>query len=201
MLFPPPLGPISATVSPGAIVSETSESARAGRSGIRERDGLEPDRGLADARGLLRARDDRHRLLDQPEQPVGDRDAVGARVEPGCEVAQRQVELGRQHEHRQRGLEGDPAVDEPHADRDGDERDAERRGELEHRAGEEREAERAHRRAAVLVADLLDPRGLRLASVEGPQRRQPADDVEEVGREERHRLPALPGAAARSPGR
>ena len=130
------------------------------------------------------------------EQPIGDGGSVRARVESRREVAQRQVELGRQHEHRQRGLERDPAVDEPHADRHGDERDAERRGELEHRAREEREAQRAHRRPPVLVAHLLDPRGLRLAPVEGPEGRQAADDVEEVGREERHRLPALPGAGA-----
>ena len=55
--------------------------------------------------------------------------------------------------------------------------------------------------APVLVADLLDPRGLGFAAVEGPQRGQSADDVEEVGGEERHRLPALPGARCRSRGR
>ena len=85
----------------------------------------------------------------------------------------------------------DPAVDEPHADGHGDERDAERRGQLEHGAGEERDAQRPHRRAAVAVAHLADPLGLRRAAVERAERRQPADDVEEVRREQRQRLPAL----------
>ena len=49
-----------------------------------------------------------------------------------------------------------PPPDEPNADGDGDERDAERGGELEHGAGEEADAERAHRRAPVALADLRD---------------------------------------------
>jgi hypothetical protein len=47
------------------------------------------------------------------------------------EVAQRQVELGREHEDRERGLERDPPVDEADAHDDGDERDPERRRELQ----------------------------------------------------------------------
>ena len=113
------------------------------------------------------------------------------------EVAQRQVELGREHEHRQPGLEADAALDEAHADGHGDERDAERRRELEHRPREERDAERAHRRAAVLVAHRRDLLRLRLAAVEGAKRRQAAHDVEEVRREERERLPALARALLR----
>ena len=120
---------------------------------------------------------------------------VGARVELRAHVAQRQVQLGREHEHRERRLEADAAVDEPHADRDRDERDAERRRQLEHRAGEERDAQRAHRRAAVLVGDARDLGRLRLAAVERAQRRQPAHDVEEVRGEQPQRLPALARAA------
>ena len=75
VLLPPPLGPTSATVSPGAISSETSASAAAGRSGIRRtrrtRTGSGPRAALG---GVLRARGDRDRLLDQLEQPVGDRE-------------------------------------------------------------------------------------------------------------------------------
>ena len=78
------------------------------------------------------------------------------------EIAQRQVELGCEDEHGQRRLEADPALGEPDADDDRDERDPERRRELEHRAGQERDAERPHRRAAVLVAHLGDALGLRL---------------------------------------
>ena len=50
----------------------------------------------------------------------------------GAEPAERQVELGREHEHRQARLQPEAAVDEPHADGHGDERDAERRRQLEH---------------------------------------------------------------------
>ena len=164
---------------------------------IGEGDALEPDRRAARARRMPGPGRDRRRLLDQAEQPLGDGEPVGARVVPGGEIPQRQVELRREHEHRQRGLEPDVAVDEAHAHRDRDERDAERRGELEHRPGEERDPERPHRGPPVVVAHLLDPLGLRLASVEGAQRRQAAHDVEEVRREQRQRLPALP----RVPGR
>ena len=120
-------------------------------------------------------------MLDQPEQALGDRGPVGARVEPGGEVAERKVELGCEDEDCQRGLKGDAALDEPDADRDGDERNAERGCELEHGSRQEREAQRPHRRRAVLVACPLDPLDLRLAAIERPQRRQAANDIEEVG--------------------
>ena len=178
MLLPPPLSPTSATVSPGSSSRSTDSSTGTSRPGYANETSLEPDRRVARARREAGAGGDRGRLLDQPEQPLGDGEPVGARVVLRGEVPQRQVELGREHEHRERGLEADVAVDEPHADGDRDQRDADRRGQLEHRAGEERDPQRPHRRAAVLVADLLDPLGLRLAAVEGAQRRQPAHDVE-----------------------
>ena len=112
-------------------------------------------------------------------------------MEPGAELAQRQVELGREHEHRQPGLQPEPAADEAHADGDRDERDAERRRQLQHRARQEADAQRPHRRAPVAVADRRKRRRLLAAAVERPQRRQPADDVEEVRREQPQRLPAL----------
>ena len=107
------------------------------------------------------------------------------------EVPQRQVELGGENEHGESGLEADPSVHEPDADRDRDERDPERRRKLEHRTREEGDSQRSHRRAAIAVADRRDLVGLGLAAVERTQRRQPADDVEEVGRQEHQRLPAL----------
>ena len=70
--------------------------------------------------------------IDEREQPVGDGEAVGARVELGGEVAERQVELRREHEHGEAGLEADASLDEAHPDRDGDEGDPERRRELEY---------------------------------------------------------------------
>ena len=77
------------------------------------------------------------------------------------EVAERQVELRREHEHRERRLEADAALGQAHTDDDGDERDPERRRELQDRAREERDAKRPHRRPAVLLAHLVDARALR----------------------------------------
>ena len=108
----------------------------------------------------------------------------------GCEVPQRQVELRREHEDGQARLEAETALDQANADRHRDERDPERRRELQHRPGEKRDPERAHRGAAILVAHLRDPLRLRLGSVEGTKRRQSADDVREVAREASERTPA-----------
>ena len=113
------------------------------------------------------------------------------------EVPQWQVELRGEDEDRQRRLEADPALGESHTHDDGHERDRERRGEIEHGAREERDPECPHRRPAVLLAHLDDPFRLRLRAVERAQRGQPAHDVEEVVREERERLPALPRAPLR----
>ena len=112
-------------------------------------------------------------------------------------VTEREIELGREHEHRQTGFEADAALDEAHADGDGHERDSESCRQLEHRPREKRHAQRCHRRAAVLLAHHADLLRLRLAAVEGAKRRQAADDVEEVRREERERLPPLAGALLR----
>ena len=72
------------------------------------------------------------------------------------ELAHREVELRRQDEHRQRSLQAETAVHEPHARRDGDERDAQGRGQLEHGAGEESDAQRADRRPPIALADLVE---------------------------------------------
>ena len=141
----------------------------------------------------------RRRLLGEVEHSLRDGRAVGARVELRGEVPQRQVELRCEHEHGQRRLEADAALGEPNAHDDGDERDSQRRGQLEDGAGQERDPERSHRRAPVLLAHLDDALGLRAPAVEGAQRRQPAHDVEEVVREQRQRLPALPRTALRVP--
>ena len=115
------------------------------------------------------------------------------------EIPQRRVQLRREDEHRERRLERNRAVDETDADGDRDERDAERRRQLEHGTRQERDPQRRHRRAAVLLADLLEPLRLRLAAVERAERRQAADDVEEVRGEDRERLPPLVRALRRVP--
>ncbi len=51
VLLPPPLGPTSATVSPGGDLERDVDERRRRPVGIRERDGLEPDRRLADRLG------------------------------------------------------------------------------------------------------------------------------------------------------
>ena len=136
VLLPAPLAPTSATVSPGRELEvDAVEHERRPRR-VGERDALEAARRRAPGSAATRA----------PPAPTAGgassrssirsatASAVGARVELRAELAQRQVELGREHEHRQRRLEAEPAADEPHADRDRDERDAERRRQLEHRA-------------------------------------------------------------------
>ncbi len=199
MLFPPPLGPTSATVSPGASSSSSSSRTAPSRAGYAYET---PSKLIGPSSGLGGASEPV--LVDcdsstRPSMRVGHRPPVGARVELRREIAEREVELGREHQDRQCRLEADPALDQPDPDYDCDEGDPERRGELEHRPGQERDAKRAHGRAPVLAADFTDPLGLRAATVERAQRRQPAHDVQEVRRQQRERLPALPSAMLRVP--
>jgi hypothetical protein len=112
------------------------------------------------AAGLHRA------VLEQIEKAPRDGEAVRARVVLRGEVPQRQIELWCEHEHGQAGFEPEAPVDQADAYRHRDERDSERRGELEHRPREERDAERRHGRPAVLVAHLLEAIRLGGAAVE-----------------------------------
>ena len=80
--------------------------------------------------------------------------------------------------HGQPGLEAEDAADEPHAGRDRDERDPERRRELQHGARQEADAQRLHGRRAIALADLgqrghlvVRPGRTRAASA-GPARRR-----------------------------
>ena len=134
----------------------------------------------------------RRPVLEQVEEAARDGEPVGARVVLRREVPERQVELGREHEHRQARLEAEPALDEPDADDHGDERDAEGRGELEHgsRRGTRRGASPSSRGGSSSPTSAIRS-ACASAAVERAERRQPADDVEEVGREARERLPAL----------
>jgi hypothetical protein len=120
-------------------------------------------------------------------------------MELGAELPQRRVELRREHQHGEARLQGDPSVDEADPDRDGDEGDAQRRGQLEHGAREEADAQRRDRRAPVAIADVRERRALGAAPVVGAQRGQPADDVEEVRRQQPQREPVSPGPVLRVP--
>src|SRR5262249_8282702 len=137
--------------------------------------------------------------VDEVEQPSSDGGAVGARVELGGEVASGRVELRGQYEHSEAGLETDSAIGEANAHRDGDERHAARGGQLEHGAREERRPQRPHGRSAVTLVHGRDLLRLNTATVERAQRREAANDVGEMGREKRQRLPALASAPLRIP--
>ena len=125
----------AATVSPGRDRQLELVEHRALPRRVGERDALEPHRRLSRGLGALRvrARAGAVGVVEQLQDALGDREAVGARVELRAELAQRQVELGREHQHRQPRLQAEPAVVQAHADGDRDEGDAERRRELEHR--------------------------------------------------------------------
>ncbi len=81
-------------------------------------------------------------------------------MELGAETTQGLIQLGSEDEHCQTGLQPKAAAHEANADRDGDESDAERGRQLEHRPREEADAERPHRRPPVPLAHVGDRRRL-----------------------------------------
>ena len=139
------------------------------------------------------------RLLRELEHALGNREPVRARVVLGSEVTKWQVELRREDENGQSRLEPDAAVCQSHPHGHRHECDAKRRSHLEHGAREEGDPERFHRRAAIALARLGDQAGLRASTVERAERRQSADDVEEVCREEDERAPLSPCLPFRVP--
>ncbi len=194
MLLPVPLAPTSATVSPGSSSRSSSSRTSSGRDAYAKetrskRMGASCRVGRDQAAGA-----DGRRGLQQAQHAVGNGQAVGARVELRAELAQRCVELRRENQDRQPGLETEPTAVETNADGDRDERDAQRRRQLQHRSGEEADPQRAHRGPPVLLAHLDDRLGLSPTAVERAKGRQPAHDVEEVRREQPQRVPALPRA-------
>ena len=117
-------------------------------------------------------------------------------MEEAPQRAQRCVELGGQQQDDQARAQGQAAADQPDADGHGDQRGAEGRRQVEHRAGQERQAQHLHRAAPVLLPALGDEPGLGVRAVVGPQRGEAADDVEHVVGQARERRPPL---RARSP--
>ena len=141
------------------------------------------------ARRVLRSRG--IRSLDDGDGFPGGGQAVGARVELGGGLAQRQVGLRGEDQRDQPGAQVQVAVDQAEADPDRHHRDRQGRDELEHQGGKERDAQRAHGGAPVVAGDLADDLSLRLGPAEHLERRQPGHHVEEVVREHRQRAPAL----------
>ena len=165
---------------------------------VGERHLFDNDGSVSRARDLASAAARRSVLcIEEVEHALGDSATVCARMELRTEAAKREIELGSEHEHRQSGLEPEAPIHEAHSGGNGHQRDAQRRGKLEHRAREEADPQRLHRRCAVALAHLGQDPGLCLGTAEGPERRQPAHDVQEVQREHVQRLPPLNGALLR----
>ncbi len=129
--------------------------------------------------------------VEHLEHVVGRRHALRRGVELHADLAQRQIRLGREQQHEEADRERQRPVDEPEPDRDCDDRDRDRREELEHETREERDAEHAHRLAAVLVGDTLDGRGGTVLPAEDLEGRQALHGVGEARREALQRAPLL----------
>ena len=198
VLFPAPLSPTSATVSPGDSSRSSPSSTGPGTGRVGERHVLEPDGGECGARSHQRsAVHGRCGRVEQREHPLRHRQPVRAGVELRPQPPQRQVQLGRQDDHGQPGLEPEAAVHEPHPGRHGDERDAERGRQLEHRPGQEADAQGLHGRRAIALADLADDARLILGAAERPQRRQAPYHVEEMRGQPRAARTTARASAAR----
>ena len=101
-------------------------------------------------------------------------------MELGADPAQRPVRLGGQQQHDQRGLEVEATGGQPQPDEHGDQRDRQRRDQLEHRRRGERDLERRQGGVAVARGDHPDPVALQRGPVVGDERGKTADQVDEV---------------------
>ncbi len=167
---------------------------RPGPARVGEVDLLQPDRGRTRVgRGLWsRRHNHRRRQVDQLESPARGGQAVGRGMKLSRDRPQRQVQLRREHEHREGRPELDASIHQPDSDHGRDQGDRHRRGQLEHQRREEGDPESAHRLFAELLAGALDRLHLSSPAPVGTQRRQPAHHVEEVGAHQRQRAqPAL----------
>ena len=151
---PAPLSPTSATVSPGRSSRSSPSSTGPERAGY-ENDTRSKRTGARAGLGASRGPPGHggRRRVEQREHPLGHGQPVRAGVVLRAQPAERQVQLGREDDHGQPGLEPEAAVHEPHARRHRDERDPQRGGQLEHRPRQEADAQRLHRRRPVALAD------------------------------------------------
>ncbi|CAM5708492.1 hypothetical protein SFUMM280S_10308 [Streptomyces fumanus] len=139
-----------------------------------------PFEGKGTARGHRTAAALRFRGLQHREDVLGRRQALGRRVVLRPDLPQRQIRLGREHQHDQTVVQGHVAVDEAHADRHGDQCHRERGEQFQGEGRQEGDPQRPHGRLPVLAGDPPDGLGLRLGPAEHLQRRQARDHVEEV---------------------
>ena len=156
VLLPAPLSPTSATVSPGRELEvEPVEHERRAAPGRRTTTLLEPH--AAPPRGSARRRRRPRAAAAGASSSASIRSAT-ARPSALAWYSAPSRRSGRYSSGASTSTvrpacEPEAAVDQPHADRHRDERDAERRRQLEHRPRQEADAQRPHRRAAVALAD------------------------------------------------
>nr|AAP55502.1 hypothetical protein [Leifsonia xyli subsp. xyli] len=131
------------------------------------------------------------RRIEDREGSGGRFDPLCRRVVAGADIPQRQVRLRGEKQHEQPRREVERTVEEPQADRHGDEGDGETGGQLEDEAREERHAQNAHGPLAVLIRDCQDAAGLPVLTAEEFEGREPLDDLEESAGEPGQRIPLL----------
>ena len=200
--MPHPLGPVRATISPGATSRPKPSSAGWSRPGWSTRRSLHDEGGVATGRA--------RRPADRGGGPVvrGPRTPAPPRVNPSALAwkwvptsPQRQVGLGGEDEHEERRLEPDVAVEQPQADRHRDEGHGDAGQQLEHERREEGQPQGRHRRPPVAVGHGADGVDLRLRAAEDLERRQAGHDVEEVAGQPLQRAQLAVGAGCGSPSR
>lgn len=134
------------------------------------------------------------RVVQEREDPLGHRDALGTVVEGRARRAQRQIGLRREEEHDQGGAQVERAVQQPQADRDGDQRHRQGGDRLQDEGGEEGDPQGAHGGPPVRVGHLPHHSGLVPLAAERAQGGQTGDDVQEVAAQPGQQ-PPLPGGA------
>ena len=193
VLFPAPLGPTSATVSPARELEVDASSAGRCAAGIAERRparaGSSPSAGPG--RGAAPARR-RPARLDEVEQPSGDGRAVGA----GVELRRRRCGAAGRARARARARSARPAKPRPPSTSRTPTVTATSATPSVAASSSTAPERKATRSVPIVATPVPVADGARSAPpargpVEGAERRQPADDVGEVVREERERLPAF----------
>ncbi|KJL27060.1 hypothetical protein RL72_00664 [Microbacterium azadirachtae] len=138
----------------------------------------------------------RGRRVQDLEHVLGRGDALGRGMELHAHLPQRQERLGRQEQDEQPDAEGQLAVEEPQPDRHRDDRDRQRRQQLQREPGEEGIPQHAQSLAPVLLRRLPHAGGGTTLPSEQPQRREALHGVGEArGERLQHRqLPPLHAA-------
>ena len=143
---------------------------------IGDHQGLDVEATGRDAPGAVRGLRQRVDLLEVVD---GVRPGGGG-VERCTDAAKGERALRCEEEHHERGGQRDRPVGQTDAGGDRDQRDRQRRQQLEDQRGQERDAECAHDGSAVVVGDLADPVDLRLCPAEEPQCLEADEHVVEV---------------------